>query len=215
MNLSKLTSCGHCNNVSRMEILGTTRDEIVEYEPEYGPIGVHGTDYSVIKCPACKKVNIVSYEWDDRIEDENEITYEILYPQRSNFPAGLPESILNTFKAAEKVKSIDVNAYAILMRRMLELVCIDRKAKGEYLASMLKDLADRNEIPGKLVDVAKGLKDFGNIGAHAGIGELSEKEIPIVNALSTAVLEYIYSAPYLATVAEEKLESIKLKHKKE
>ena len=198
-----------------MEILGTTGDEIVEYEPEYGPVGVHGTDYSVIKCPACKKVNIVSYEWYDRIEDEDKITYEILYPQRSNFPVGLPENILNTFKAAEKVKAIDVNAYAILMRRLLELVCIDRKAKGEYLASMLKDLADRNEIPEKLVDVAKGLKDFGNIGAHAGIGELSEKEIPIVNALSTAVLEYIYSAPYLATVAEKKLESIKLKRKKE
>ena len=74
---------------------------------------------------------------------------------------------------------------------------------------MLQDLANKNEIPNKLVDVAKGLKDFGNIGAHAGIGELTKKEIPIVEMLTRAILEYIYTAPYLATLAENKLKSIK------
>lgn len=81
------------------------------------------------------------------------------------------------------------------------------------LASMLKELADKNEIPQKLVKIASGLKDFGNIGAHAGSGELTQKEIPIVNALCIAILEYIYSAPYLATIAEDKLNSIKNKAK--
>lgn len=74
---------------------------------------------------------------------------------------------------------------------------------------MLKELADKNEISSKLVDVAKGLKNFGNIGAHAKIGKLTKKEIPIVNALSNAILEYVYSAPYLATLAEKKLNTIK------
>ena len=76
---------------------------------------------------------------------------------------------------------------------------------------MLKDLSNRNEIPEELVDVAKGLKDLGNLGAHAGIGEMSEKEIPILKALSRAILEYIYSAPYLASIAEKKLKDLKSK----
>ncbi|MEP7168010.1 MAG: DUF4145 domain-containing protein, partial [Bacteroidota bacterium] len=105
-------------------------------------------------------------------------------------------------------------AYVILLRRLLELICIDRSAKKNTLALMLKDLSDKGEIPDKLVKVAMGLKDFGNIGAHAGIGELSENEIPIVTALCTAILEYTYSAPHLATLAETKLNSIKTKRKK-
>ena len=37
------------------------------------------------------------------------------------------------------------------------------------------------------------------------------EEIPILNALSKAILEYIYSAPYLATLAEKQLEKVKSK----
>jgi Domain of unknown function (DUF4145) len=214
MDLSKLISCRHCGNVSKMEIIGNVNDDHTEIDPEYGPMTEWGIHYNVLKCPACEKINIVSYTWHDGIESEDEISYEFLYPQNSSYPIGLPEKILTAFKAAEKVKSIDVNAYAILMRRLLELVCIDRSATSGSLATMLKELATKNEIPEKLVKVAVGLKDFGNIGAHAGSGELTEKEIPIVNALCNAILEYVYSAPYLATLAENKLQTIKNKSKK-
>lgn len=211
MNLSKLISCRHCGNVAKMEIVGHVNDDQTDYDPEDRPVGAWGIHYNVLRCPACEKINIVSYTWHDGIESEDEISYDFLYPQNPNYPIGLPEKILTAYKAAEKVKSIDVNAYAILMRRLLELVCLDREASSGTLAAMLKELADKNEIPQKLVKVATGLKDFGNIGAHAGSGELTEKEIPIVNALCSAILEYVYSAPYLATIAENKLISIKSK----
>ena len=211
MSTSKLISCRNCGNISRMEIIGNVDNTETDVDPEYGPMGEYGTIYSVLKCPACEKINIVSYDWHDGIESEDEISYDFLYPQESKYPIGLPEEILSAYKAAEKVKSIDVNAYAILMRRLLELVCLDRKASSGTLATMLKELADKNEIPTKLVSVAKGLKNFGNIGAHAGIGRLTKQEIPIVNSLSKAILEYVYSAPYLATKAEEKLNQIKSK----
>ncbi len=209
MSLSKLISCRHCGNISKMEIIGNVNDDHIYEDEEYGPMTDSATIYSVLRCPACIKINIVTYDWHDGIESDDEISYEFLYPKNSTFPIGLPENILTAFKAAEKVKSIDVNAYAILMRRLLELVCLDRNAKVGTLAVMLKELADKNEIPIKLVKVATGLKDFGNIGAHAGSGELTEKEIPIVNALCSAILEYVYSAPHLATIAENKLITIK------
>ena len=212
-NLSKLISCRHCGNISKMEIIGTVNDDHTEIDPEYGPMTEWGIYYSVLKCPACQKINIVSYTWYDGIESEDEISYDFLYPQNASYPIGLPEKILTAFKAAEKVKSIDVNAYAILMRRLLELVCLDRSATSGTLASMLKELANKKEIPDKLVKVASGLKDFGNIGAHAGSGELTEQEIPIVNALCIAILEYVYSAPHLATIVETKLNAIKTKKK--
>lgn len=212
--LSNVISCRHCGNISKMEIIGSVdNDHTEDFDPPEGPTWVYGTIYYVLKCPACEKINIVSYDWHDGMETDEEICYDFLYPQNTTYPIGLPEKILTAFKAAEKVKSIDVNVYAILMRRLLELVCIDRNASNGTLAVMLKDLANKKEIPDKLVKVASGLKDFGNIGAHAGSGDLTEAEIPIVNALCTAVLEYVYSAPYLATIAEDKLKSIKTKKK--
>lgn len=178
-----------------------------------------GDVYSILECPACSQINIISYWWNDEWEfeeddfdrnfDENNLWYKQLYPTEKNLPVGLPEKILNAYKAAEKIKTIDTNAYAVLLRRLLELICIDREAQGKTLASMLKDLANRGEIPEKLVKVTSWLKDFGNIGAHAGIAELSEKEIPIITALCNWVLEYIYSAPFLASVAENKLNELK------
>lgn len=210
---SGIITCRHCGNISKMEIVGSAEidetwgDEKIGYGPNMG------TSYDVLKCPACEKVTIVSYFWHEDM-DREEITYEILFPTEVNYPIGLPDNILSAYKAAEKVKPIDANAYATLMRRLLETVCIEHQAKpNTTLHLMLKELADRQEIPQKLVKVAQGLKNFGNVGAHAGSGDLSREEIPIVSALATALLEYIYSAPYLATIAEDKLKEIKSKLK--
>jgi len=213
MGLSKQISCRHCGNISQMEVIGEVNDKQSGFDERYGGNYHWGTSYSILKCPACEKINIVSYYWDEEM-DSDDVSYDFLYPPISNYPIGLPEEILTSYKAAERVKSIDVNAYAILMRRLLEKVCLDKKATVGTLASMLNELSNKKEIPEKLVKVAMGLKDFGNIGAHAGSGELTEKEIPIVNALCSAILEYVYSAPYLATIAENKLKTIKTKSKR-
>ncbi len=210
MSLSKIITCGHCSNISAMEILGQVTERLTKDVDDdlHGPFPEEINYFAVLICPACKKKNIVEYYWNDFMESDDDLTYTVLYPADRDFPIGLPDSIGPAFRAAEKVRFIDVNAYAILMRRLLELVCLDRKAKGKTLALMLNDLATKKEIPDKLVKVAGGLRIFGNIGAHAGAGELSENEIPIVFSLTRAILEYIYSAPYLAKLAEEKLKEI-------
>ena len=207
-------SCGHCGNISKMNVLNKTYHDQSYDIPDYEGYTVNsGTTSYILECPTCKKVNIASSFWHENMDEDDVQTYDIIYPKNSDDPLGLPEKILKAYKAAEKVKPIDVNAYAILMRRLLELICLENGANDGTLTGMLQELANKNEIPQKLVKVATGLKDFGNVGAHAGSGDLSEKEIPIVNALCTAILEYIYSAPYLATLAENNLNRIKTQAK--
>lgn len=197
-----------------MKVLGTVSDLITEDEPEIAHYIQYGTMYEILKCPACKKNNIVSYEWNSYWEGEEDFhpDYLLIYPSRKEIPIGLPENIEKAFLASNKIKNIDPNSYAVLSRRLLEMVCVDRKAKGKSLYDKLNDLSLKGEIPEKLVGVSMGLKNFGNIGAHAELGELSEEEIPIVSALILAILEYIYSAPKLATEAENKLNKIKNKN---
>lgn len=195
-----------------MEVVDTMRDVISEGGDDMG-YWEHGDIYRLLKCPNCRKVNITTYSWHDAMDEDDVITEKTIYPQHQDFPVGLPDKILGSLTSAEKVKPIDVHAYALLLGRTLELVCHDRGAKSGTLYPMLEELAKKGDIPEKLVKVASGLRNFRNLGAHAGMGDLSEKELPIVRALLDAILTYIYSAQHLADLAEEKLARIKKKRK--
>ena len=74
---------------------------------------------------------------------------------------------------------------------------------------MLSDLVKKGEIPHKLQDVAGNLRKLRNVGAHAVVGELTAQEIPIVDDLANALLQYVYGAPYLVVKAEERLKKLK------
>jgi hypothetical protein len=168
-----------------------------------------GDIYSILGCPHCSQITIARSYWNEDMESEGELTYHILYPSEEKIPHGLTDKIKRGYDAAAKVKTIDANAYAVLIRRLLEMVCEDRKAEGGDLYKKLADLARKNEIPSKLVDVAQGLRGLGNVGAHAELGDVTEKEVPILGSLINAILEYIYSAPYLAQLAKERLDELK------
>jgi Domain of unknown function (DUF4145) len=102
--------------------------------------------------------------------------------------------------------------YGVLLGRVLDAVCEDRQAIGDTLDQKLKSLADKRDIPEKLVKVAAGMRKLRNIGAHADLGELTEAELPVLDDLTRAILEYVYAAPLLATEAEERFTRLKRKN---
>jgi hypothetical protein len=204
-------NCGHCGNISDMERIGSVNDleTIKSYDGSHADYE-EGEIYNILRCPACKKINIAVYTWNTYFDPDDFAGYDgVLYPSNEKIPLGLPSNIEREYLAADKIKTISPGAYALLLGRILELICLDRSAKGHTLAEWLNDLKERNEIPDKLVKVASGLRSFRNVGAHAGVGEIGENEIPLVKALCDAILEFIYTAPHLADLAEKKLQTIK------
>lgn len=209
--------CNHCGNHAPMDILikyylstkpiyDAPEDEYYgAYDPE------EGYWFKLLLCLACREVTIWKYfeaEYDDQ---DNPI--EILYPQEKLKLPGLPFEIQKAYETALKVRVIDANAYAVLLGRVLEMVCEDRRAIGKDLFNKLKDLSVKSEIPENLVGVADNLRQLRNVGAHASIGELTRDEIPILDDLCRAILEYVYSATYLAKKAEKQVEKFKEKQK--
>ncbi|MBX7149147.1 DUF4145 domain-containing protein [bacterium] len=195
--------CHHCGNAPIMQFIGSVEDMKIEGGIDCAPYE-YGDTYETLKCPVCKEVTIRKYFWHDGYMEPGEHTVEYihLYPSPKKIPVGLPVHISRALAAAEKVRNIDANAFGVLVRRLLELVCIDRSASGKDLKEQLKDLSSKGEIPANLVDVSHKLRILGNIGAHPSIGELSQADLPILSSLSNAVLEYVYSAPYYAQMAE-------------
>lgn len=183
------------------------------YDPEdeyYNPQPDQGYKYELLLCLACEKVTLTEY-FEHSCMDPEDNNLETLYPPQGVKLFYLPSSVQKAYEAALKARAIDANAYAILLGRMLEIVCENRKVKGESLYDKLKTLAEKGEIPNNLVGVAHGLRMLRNIGAHEPLEGLSSDEIPILDDLSRAILEYIYIAPTLARQAEERSKCLKEK----
>ncbi|MBI2166503.1 MAG: DUF4145 domain-containing protein [Chloroflexi bacterium] len=191
-----------------MEIVGTHSQVEQHIDNKQNVSWEAGFVYQMAQCPACADITLRRYYYHDAYPDDFE--WSVLYPTARALPQGLPETIQKAWCAAARVKNIDANAFGVLVRRMLELVCADRGATGGTLNDKLADLATKREIPEKLVAVARGLRRLSNVGAHAELGDLTPAEAPILEDLSRAVLEYVYSAPHLASQAEERLAALRV-----
>lgn len=212
VKLSEVVRCGHCLNSAPMSIVGT-HSQCEEEEQIGGWVIEQGEYYELLECPACKEMTLrKSYYHSDAPPDY--FSWVNLYPVDTKTLLGLPRDIESNYQAAQRIRSIDANSYGVLIGRLLELVCEDQKAVGKTLHERLTWLAKQGQIPGKLADAANRLKNLRNIGAHASLGELTPAEVPIVDDLSRAILEYIYSLPALVTKADRQIESLKSSAKK-
>jgi hypothetical protein len=171
---------------------------------------MEGDIYQLLVCPACRGVSLGKYFYAD-YQSEEEVKSEvttILYPTSVRTPSALPSKVMSAYQAATRVRGVDANAYAVLLGRVLEIVCDDRNAIGDTLYKKLEDLGNRGEIPRPLVEMAHSLRQLRNVGAHADLGELTVKEIPFLDDLCRAILEYVYSAPDLVESAKKRLSEI-------
>lgn len=213
-------NCDNCGNHAPMDIVAEYYQSTIKvyddpYHGYYEPCEPEqGYRYSLLLCFACKEVTLWKYFEADYLDPE-EIVTETLFPAERSRLSGLPYKIQEAYEIALKVRAIEVNAYAVLIGRILEMICEDRKATGKDLYNKLDDLATKGEIPAKLVGVAHSLRKLRNFGAHASVGELTRDEVPILDDLCRAILEYVYSAPFLVAKAEQQLNILKEKRSKE
>jgi hypothetical protein len=193
-----------------MEILGDVNNIEKQEDEETGECLDSGDIYELVRCPACKRVMVLEGFWHDSM-DPSDWHGEVIYPESKPVIPGLPQTVRNELDAAQRVATLSPNAYAVLLGRALDLVCADRGAAGDSLFNRLEDLGKKGEIPGKLVELAHGLRQLRNIGAHADLGSLTSDEIPVLDALCRAILEYIYRAPSLVALVEQRLKTVKTK----
>ncbi len=204
---SQNIECRHCHNTVTMPIVATY-SQVQDHEANGGTvIWSGGNVFEILKCPACNGVTFQRGYFHDNFLDEWQPV--VLYPTETQKVEGLPAEIERAYAAALAVKGIEAHAFAVLVRRLLEMICRDKGAQGRSLFEQLKFLAQTGVIPQQLSDIANGLRNFGNIGAHAAGVQLSENEVPVIDALCRAILEYVYGAPHLVALAQQTLDRVK------
>ena len=200
--LFKRYKCPHCNVESLLKIVARYMHTVANQddEPEY----YYEYEY-LLQLLLCEKCNSVSL-----VADLDDYPSEIqLFPSEDKTLASLPPQIAKAYEAAQRVRRIDINAFAVLLGRVLDLVCADRGAKGKTLHAQLQSLAESGEIPGRLADMAHQLRNLRNIGAHANLGSLTAAEVPFLDQLCRTVLEYVYEAPKFLARVEDRLARLK------
>lgn len=207
--------CNACGTKSCERIVAEGTIDHSEYVLEYGeerPIFIAQQTLRVMVCSNCNTPTLQSRMWDQQYEHgEKHHPFTTLYPKQSKISGEMPKNIKSAYSTAMKVKSVDVNAFAVLLGRVLEIVCVDQGAKGSSLSAKLEDLSHKAGFSQDLKDVCSGIRDLRNIGAHATLGELTRSEAPLLERLCNAILENLYVAPQLASEAKQQLQKLREK----
>jgi hypothetical protein len=108
----------------------------------------------------------------------------------------IPDKVLNAF--TEAIISHSNNCFiasAIMIRKTLEQICLDRGAIGKNLYSRLQDLGTKIVIPKELIEGMQELRLLGNDAAHIEsntFNEVGKNEVEISIEFTKEILKAVY-----------------------
>src|SRR4051812_11743733 len=94
--LSSPTKCSHCGNVAPMSIPAAYSDIANHEDKSAGYSWEESDNYELLVCPACQKVTLRRYYWND-IMYSKDVPFSILYPQSTRIPLALPAEIQKAY----------------------------------------------------------------------------------------------------------------------
>ncbi len=161
--------CRHCATHSLSEVIAT--ELWIEREQDGTYRGGPKYRYRLVKCTACSNVSLLvamKIGWDDEslsdiYEDESAV-YPA--PPRS-LSAAIPKTLQHCFQEARACyQARAYTASAIMCRRALELLALERGIKERSLDRSLEKLKDQGHIDQRLFDWCDALRLAGNQAAH-------------------------------------------------
>jgi hypothetical protein len=197
-------TCKKCGHTDHDATVANYLHSVVENDDGSSTI----TAYDVWICPACSDFTIDRKVHDVTADSIDWRVYAVL-PVPDSLQGGLPESVSKALMEASSISSVNANAYATMLGRVLDAVCVDRGANGKTLYDKLAVLSKRGELPQRLVDLANHLREFRNIGAHADLGTLEPEDVAILEPMVRAILEYVYRLPALIEYASRRLNALR------
>lgn len=176
---------------------------LVRAIPQTSPI-YHISEYSdthaylVVRCP--RHLCDLAFVIYDRLNRHVQKVFPYPDSEASDFHKSIPENIRKDFAEARKCWFADANkGVVVLCRRVLQLVAIDKGAKGDELADQINYLFSESLITRSLHDAANEIRYFGNFGAHPrddSLDDISYDDVKTVMELTSKFLTDLYIQPF-------------------
>lgn len=206
------TLCPHCGHHG--SFISITDNDIYVYEKKYDNRQRQEWTYitsflGLRKCPNEKCQGHLFFISDK----ENNILFTSPNTRISFDKENIPERVLNAFEEAIICHSNSCFiASAIMIRKTLEEICIERGATGKDLFKKLEDLGNKILIPQELLSGMNELRLLGNDAAHIEsrtFSEIGKDEIEVSLEFTKEILKAVYQYENLL----QKLRSLKDKNK--
>jgi hypothetical protein len=182
--------CRHCGTRSISEAIAT------EYWRERDERGAD-TDYRyrLVKCTACGDVSLllamqVGYSGEIEVYEDDYAVYPA--PPRI-LSVAVPKTLRACFEEARACYQVRAyTASAIMCRRALELLAIERGVRECNLAQSVTKLKEQGDIDQRLYDWCDALRLAGNEAAHEVGQGVPQADAKDMNDLAEAIIDYVY-----------------------
>lgn len=194
--IGRVAFCPHCGNRAPQRLIHVQRFFEQTYtangdltDVDASPISA----YYVAFCETCGE--ILLYYLTSSTSDKDFYLADLVYPDSGVLHKAVPKAIADCYSEAARIKNVAPNAFAVQIRRALEMLCDDRVAKKGGLQRRLAELASRDEFPSTLAQMTHVLRLLGNVGAHAASQSVKPGHVGAIDNFFRAIVEYVYVAP--------------------
>ena len=204
--------CPRCLKQSSFDVVGS---QAVTFDPESyiaeksgGTTRVHIDQISVLYCRNCQQGVVVVEEqlvggrsWrEPNGKGGGVITWRGIHwwpSAAAHVSPDVPNEIAQVFQEAVQALHAECpRASAVMARRTLEAVTVDKGASGKTLFERLNNMAASGVLPPTLADWAKEVRLVGNTGAHFDpITTVSKEDSAQLISFVRELLKYLYELP--------------------
>lgn len=212
----RVHTCFHCGNTGLLKYIGKTHWENSDFGCDNNGDVVYYNlieheDWHLFECPVCNKPVLISEYALDAIDEQP--IYSVEYPTIAVSQEGVPKDIYTAYESSVKTKGIDHAICLLSLRRVLEMICKDKQAKGHNLERKIEDLIEKKILPPMIGDACWIIRQMGNDAAHADKVDIFAIEVDQVIGYVATIIDYLYSMPFRVSKMKQKIEDRKNKNK--
>ena len=208
-----IMQCYHCGNKGLMNVVniitqkfgGTFVNSFGDVEHEFEE---HYT-WKLLLCPVCHMPTLYQTYTDESMEYEENQGYDIkiLYPEVQMDLTNVPEIVASNFESALRIKNINKDMCLTALRKTLEMICLDKNARGNSLESKIKNLVATNVFPKELDNAYYLIRKYGNAGTHSKNVSAGNYEVEELIRILYDVINYLYMLPVKLVNMKSKYDS--------
>lgn len=187
--------CRHCNVHSRSDvIISAPYVEEMEHAPGQTHLGPEYR-YRLVRCSHCYDLSLLMAMRYASVGDadyfDNDVAVYPAPPRRMS--SAVPKKLQECFLEARTCyEARAYTASAIMCRRSLELLAVERGVAEKNLAQSLLKLKDNGDIDQRLYDWCNQLRLVGNEAAHGVGSDTSQADAKDMTDLAEAIIDYVY-----------------------
>lgn len=207
-----LLRCPHCSNKTTMRVLNNYKKPTLLSQE--GDKKVEEYDiFRLFECNTCKGIQLYHIYWHSQYKRDEYDIYEdlgkLLFPKNESIELNkLPANIKGAYESANLVRNVDDIMCVMGLRRALEMLCKDKGAVNGQLHQKLNTLQQKGILPPLMGDIAKVIKDTGNMSAHGDNVEFDKKLVENMFKFTNKILEYVYILPFEMEQSRKEIETL-------